>query len=130
MQQRLEDNDTRLMEMLAAQAAHRDDGPAVEDEDSIITDKSMSDAEKKSLLQKSLHNAASNGDVERVQRLLRPKAKGYVDINAPDEEGTAPIIYASCFVSLGGLDTLPRVSNSRSGPFGGSSGSARCRCGY
>lgn len=99
VQRRLEDNDTRLMEMLAAQAAHRDDGPAIENEDSIITDKSMSDTEKRSLLQKSLHNAASNGDMERVERLLRPKLKGYVDINAPDEEGTAPIIYASCFVS-------------------------------
>ena len=87
--------------MLAAQAAHRGDGSAVEDEDSIIADKAMSDADKKSLLQKSLHNAASNGDVDRVQRLLRAKAKQYIDINAPDEEGTAPIIYASCFVSSG-----------------------------
>jgi len=29
------DSDTRLMEMLAAQAAHRDDGTTIEDEDAV-----------------------------------------------------------------------------------------------
>ena len=87
------------MEMLAAQAAHRGEGSAEADEDSILTSKDLSEEDKKSILQKSLHNAASNGDVERVRRILQGKAKGYIDINAPDEEGTAPIIYASCFVS-------------------------------
>ena len=97
--QRLEDNDTRLMEMLAAQAAHREDGSAAGDEEAIVADKKMSDPEKKIMLQKSLHNAASNGDVDQVGRLLKGAARKYVDINGPDEEGTAPIIYASCFVS-------------------------------
>lgn len=114
-QQRLEDNDTRLMEMLAAQAAHRDDGPAVEDEDSIIADKEMSDADKKSLLQKSLHNAASNGDVDRIQRILKSKTKDYIDVNAPDEEGTAPIIYASCFVSTCGHNLVLQESDRHPG---------------
>ena len=95
----LEDNDSRLMEMLAAQAAHREDGPAAENEETIAGNKLMSDAEKKAILQRSLHNAASNGDMEQVGRLLRGPARMYVDINGPDEEGTAPIIYASCFVS-------------------------------
>ena len=98
-QQRLEDNDTRLMEMLAAQAAHREDGSAAADEDGIVASRELSESEKKVTLQKSLHNAASNGDVDRVRRLLDGKAKDYIDINAPDEDGTAPIIYASCFVS-------------------------------
>lgn len=98
-QQRLEDNDTRLMEMLAAQAAHREDESAAADEDDIVASKELSEPEKKVVLQKSLHNAASNGDVDRIGRLLHGKAKSYIDINAPDEEGTAPIIYASCFVS-------------------------------
>ena len=97
--QRLEDNDTRLMEMLAAQAAHREDGSAVGDEEAIAADKKLSDTEKKAMLQKSLHNAASNGDVDQVGRVLEGSARKYVDINGPDEEGTAPIIYASCFVS-------------------------------
>ena len=95
----IEDSDTRLMEMLAAQAAHREDGSAVEDEDLVIADKKLSETEKKAMLQKSLHMAASNGDVERVGRLVYGSAKIFVDINTPDEEGTAPLIYASCFVS-------------------------------
>lgn len=106
--QRLEDNDSRLMEMLAAQAAHREDGSAVQDEEAIVADKNMSDGDKKVMLQKSLHNAASNGDVEQVGRLLQGPARKFVDMNGPDEEGTAPIIYASCFVShfLGAPDAV------------------------
>ena len=96
---RLEDNDSRLMEMLAAQAAHHEDGSAAGDEEAIAADKKLSDLEKKAMLQKSLHNAASNGDVEQVGRGLQGLARNYVDINGPDEEGTATIIYASCFVS-------------------------------
>ena len=97
--QRIEDSDMRLMEMLAAQAAHREDGSAAGDEDSITLDKRLSDVEKKTMLQKSLHMAASNGDIERVSRLVNGSAKEYIDVNAPDEEGTAPLIYASCFVT-------------------------------
>ncbi len=85
--------------MLAAQAAHREDGSAAGDEEAIAADKKLSDTEKKAMLQKSLHNAASNGDVDQVGRVLQGPARKYVDINGPDEEGTAPIIYASCFVS-------------------------------
>lgn len=93
------------MEMLAAQAAHREDGFGVGDEESIIANQGLGDPEKKEILQKSLNMAASNGDVERIQRLVNGKAKDYVDVNAPDEEGTAPLIYASCFVSLSGISS-------------------------
>lgn len=93
------ENDSRLMEMLAAQAAHRD-GSASEDEDAIATNGKLSTEEKKEMLQRTLNMAASNGDVERIHRLLNGEAKEFVDINASDEEGTAPLIYASCFVSL------------------------------
>jgi hypothetical protein len=91
-----EDNDAKLVAMLAAQAQHREDAGG--DEDAIISNKKLSEKEKKNLLQKSLHMAASNGDVERVKRLVNENARDYVDINAADEEGTAPLIYASCFV--------------------------------
>ena len=94
----LQDNDSRLMEMLAAQAAHRGDGSPGADEEAIVKDKKMPVAQKKALLQKSLHNAASNGDKEQVGRLINGSARQLIDINGPDEEGTAPIIYASCFV--------------------------------
>ena len=95
--QRTVDSDSRLMEMLAAQAAHRD-GSASEDEDIIAMSTDLSEAEKKDLLQKALNMAASNGDVDRIKRILNGKAKQFVDLDAPDEEGTAPLIYASCFV--------------------------------
>lgn len=94
------DSDSRLMGMLAAQAAHRD-GSASEDEDAVASNEKMTSEEKRNILQKALNMAASNGDTERIERILNGKAKEYVDIDAPDEEGTAPIIYASCFVSHG-----------------------------
>lgn len=94
---RIEDSDARLMEMLAAQAAHREVDSLAADEDSIATDEKLTDAEKRNILQRSLNMAASNGDMARVQKLLGGKAKEYVDVNMPDEEGTVPLIYASCF---------------------------------
>ena len=96
--QRAEENDARLTEMLAAQAAHREDGSAMQDDEDIVTNAKYSDAEKRIILQKSLHMAASNGDVDRVQKLVNSKVREYIDINGADEEGTAPLIYASCFV--------------------------------
>lgn len=99
---RLEDSDTRLMEMLAAQAAHREVDSLGANEDTIATDEKLTDDEKKSILQRGLNMAASNGDVQRVYKLVKgdAKAKGFVDVNMPDEEGTVPLIYASCFVRL------------------------------
>ncbi len=94
-----QDTDSRLMEMLAAQAAHREEASANGDEDLIATNEGIPKREKETILQRALHIAASNGDVERVGRILRGPAREYVDLNSPDEEGTAPIIYASCFVS-------------------------------
>lgn len=85
------------MEMLAAQAAHSA-GPGFDDEDAIATNDDLSDDERRKMLQKALHMAASNGNREQVNRILRGKAKDYVDINALDEDGTSPLIYASCFV--------------------------------
>lgn len=93
----LEDNDARLMEMLAAQAAHREVDSLGADEESIADDEKLTTAEKKDILQKSLNMAASNGDVERVRKLLSGTAKNFVDVNMKDEEGTVPLIYASCF---------------------------------
>ncbi|KFY67917.1 hypothetical protein V496_01325 [Pseudogymnoascus sp. VKM F-4515 (FW-2607)] len=95
--QRVEDSDSRLMEMLAAQAAHRDGSAPDGDEDAIAADEKLDDAEKRTTLQRALNMAASNGDVERIQRILGGDARKYVDLDLPDEEGTAPLIYASCF---------------------------------
>ncbi|KAK4157440.1 hypothetical protein C8A00DRAFT_40156 [Chaetomidium leptoderma] len=90
------DSETRLMEMLAAQAAHTA-GAAFEDEDAIAADEQRSEDEKRDILQKSFIMAASNGNVESVTKILKGDARQYVDINAPDDEGTPALIYASCF---------------------------------
>lgn len=91
------DSDTRLMEMLAAQAAHSA-ASGLEDEDAIASNEKTSDDEKKEMLQKILNMAASNGNVDQVNKILSGKARQYVDINAQDDDGTPPLIYASCFV--------------------------------
>lgn len=93
-----QDSEARLMEMLAAQAAHSV-GVGFEDEDAIASDEKLSETEKKDLLQKALTMAASNGNVESVRKILGGKGKEYVDVDTPDEDGTPPLIYASCFVS-------------------------------
>jgi len=95
----IEDSDARLMEMLAAQAAHREVDSLGADEESIAANGKLSPEEKRDTLQKSLNMAASNGDVERVRKLVQGSAKEFIDVNMPDEEGTVPLIYASCFVS-------------------------------
>jgi hypothetical protein len=92
-------NEARLMEMIAAQAAHSS-GPGFDDEDTIVADEKLSDDEKRDMLQKSLAMAASNGDDDRVDRILSGKARDFVDVNAPDEDGTPALIYASCFVRV------------------------------
>jgi hypothetical protein len=103
---RIQDSDSRLMEMVAAQQRQRDDGPPGADEDAIAVDEKISDEEKRETLQKALNMAASNGDMTRVRKLVDGRAKTYVDVNLPDEEGTVPLIYASCFGHEGVVKAL------------------------
>lgn len=91
------DSESRLMEMLAAQAQHHG-GEGLVDPDAIANDEKRSRDEKDNILQKSLAMAASNGDLEQVKRILKGDAKKFVNVNAQDEEGTPPLVYASCFV--------------------------------
>lgn len=100
--------------MLAAQAALREDTSSNGDEDAVAMDNEVPAREKKSILQRALQIAASNGDVERVGRILHGPARDFVDLNAPDEEGTAPLIYASCFVSRQKEDASTQDLNRRS----------------
>jgi hypothetical protein len=103
------DGEARLMEMLAAQAAHAAAG-ALEDVEKVASDDKIPDDEKNTVLQKALNMAASNGNVEQVKKLLAGQARQYVDINAPDEDGTPPLIYASCFVRIPtGLPILKHI---------------------
>lgn len=91
------DSDTRLMEMLAAQAQHHG-GDGLVDVDGVVDDEKIAEDKKKQILQRSLAMAASNGDLDQVKKILNGKAASYVDVNAPDEDGTPPLVYASCFV--------------------------------
>lgn len=86
------------MGMLAAQATHREEASDSHDEEAIADNPNMPSQEKKDILQKSLNMAASNGDVGRIKRLTNDRTKDFVDVNQSDEEGTVPLIYASCFV--------------------------------
>lgn len=91
------DSDQRLMEMLAAQAQHQGTAEMFEDAEALANDEKTPDAEKKKMLQKALIMAASNGDLDQVNKILGGKAKTFIDINGPDEDGTPPLVYASCF---------------------------------
>ncbi|CAK7209169.1 hypothetical protein SBRCBS47491_000346 [Sporothrix bragantina] len=101
------DSDTRLMEMLAAQAALSNNASAmVEDEDAVADSETLSDEEKRSTLQRVFNMAASNGNVAQVNKILDGKARPYIDLNTPDEDGTPPLIYASCFGHEGVVQAL------------------------
>ncbi|ETS77507.1 hypothetical protein PFICI_11381 [Pestalotiopsis fici W106-1] len=89
------DSDARLMEMLAAQAQQQGVGGV--DADAIASDAKLSDDEKKDILQRSLAMAASNGDLDQVNSILGGKGKAIVNVNAVDDDGTPPLVYASCF---------------------------------
>ena len=87
----------RLDKMLQAQAAYKENASAGEDEEEVAKDDKLTDNDKRAILQKTLNLAASNGDHAQLLRLLLSAVKKYVDIDAPDGDGTAPLVYASCF---------------------------------
>ncbi|KAF3083113.1 hypothetical protein TWF569_010924 [Orbilia oligospora] len=92
-----ENNEKRLESMLAAQAAFHSDDSELINEDDILNSSKMSEQEKKARLQKLLNMAASNGEPERVRKILSGRARDYIDVDAVDEEGSSPLIYAACF---------------------------------
>lgn len=94
---RVPDSDTRLMEMIAAQAALSNSAGITENEDTVAANDKLTEDEKRETLQRIFNMAASNGNVEQVKNLLDGPARPFVDVNTPDEDGTPPLIYASCF---------------------------------
>src|ERR1700761_557731 len=77
--QRLEDSDSKLVEMLASQARLNHDASTA-GEDAVVADKSLSDAEKRETLQGMFTMAASNGEVERVKGFLAGPAKSGIEV--------------------------------------------------
>lgn len=65
--------------------------------DSILRDPVASDVTRKERLQTLFSRAASSGDVTMVDHILNGPARGYIDLNMPDDTGTTPLIYATCF---------------------------------
>ena len=92
-----EDQGSRLSQMLAAQTRLKEDTVTPGNEEKILQIKTLSDAEKKELLHNALTMAASNGDAERLRQLLCGPIRSLFDVNGSDNDGTPPIIYASCF---------------------------------
>ncbi|OJD32682.1 dil and ankyrin domain-containing protein [Diplodia corticola] len=92
-----DDTGTRLTEMLEQQSRLKHDSMNEGQEDAVVKDPKLSDPEKRDLLQNSLNLAASNGDTLTVERFVAGPAASYVDVNAPDADGTPPLIYAACF---------------------------------
>jgi len=91
-------DDARVAQMFAAQGRKASEADVGEtEEDDILQDNQLSRDQKAQSLQDLLFMAASNGDMRRVQRLVRGRAADFVDLNAVDPEGTPPLVYASCF---------------------------------
>ncbi|CAJ0829907.1 13068_t:CDS:2 [Entrophospora sp. SA101] len=66
------------------------------DESLIISNESLSEDEKRTKINKIFSRVVSNGNAEQVSKLLE-NAKKYIDLDAQDEDGTTPLIYAACF---------------------------------
>ncbi|KAG0261496.1 hypothetical protein DFQ27_002928 [Actinomortierella ambigua] len=61
-----------------------------------IVERSIPDEDKKMRLTKMFARAASNGDMNRIADML-DNFREWIDIEAQDEDGTTPLIYAACF---------------------------------
>jgi hypothetical protein len=85
----------QMLNLQSLQSDVEDAGEAAEED--VLRDEQLSRDQKAKALQDFLFMAASNGDAQRVQRLVRGAASDLVEIDAVDAEGTPPIVYASCF---------------------------------
>ncbi|KAF9428118.1 hypothetical protein BGZ76_002057 [Entomortierella beljakovae] len=61
-----------------------------------IIERSIPDEEKKTKISALFARAASNGDLNRIVDIL-DNFREWVDINAHEEDGSTPLIYAACF---------------------------------
>ncbi|KAG0241087.1 hypothetical protein BGX31_001455 [Mortierella sp. GBA43] len=75
------------------------------DDPRALVARSISDEEKKSTMSKLLTRAASNGDVDRISEILK-NFRDWVDINAHDDDGSTPLIHASCFGQTSAVSML------------------------
>ncbi|KAI9225486.1 MAG: hypothetical protein DHS80DRAFT_20284 [Piptocephalis tieghemiana] len=62
----------------------------------ILGPTKMSEQEKRNRLNGIFARVCSNGDIDQVDAILRD-CKPWIDLNAQDDDGTTPLIYATCF---------------------------------
>ncbi|CAO3617501.1 unnamed protein product [Cunninghamella blakesleeana] len=68
------------------------------DEYQLLENKDIDDTTKKSKMTKLFWRASSAGDLEKVNLFLNDdQLKPFIDMDAKDEDGTTPLIYAACF---------------------------------
>ncbi|KAI7877820.1 hypothetical protein K492DRAFT_212796 [Lichtheimia hyalospora FSU 10163] len=66
--------------------------------DEVMDRNDWDDDKKRAKMNKMFSRAVSSGDVDRVTQLLsNDRTKEYIDVNAKDEDGATPLIYAACF---------------------------------
>ncbi|KAG0086587.1 hypothetical protein BGZ92_008032 [Podila epicladia] len=101
--ERLDKEFERLTSGQSIQIMHTDSSPLALDFDREqlddprgIVERSISDKDKRIKLSKLFSRAASNGDMNRVADML-DNFRDWIDIEAQDEDGTTPLIYAACF---------------------------------
>ncbi|KAJ1986406.1 hypothetical protein H4R33_003377 [Dimargaris cristalligena] len=69
----------------------------IDDERTIIADKTLTRAEKQEKVTQLFSRACANGQVPRVKQLWDSVGPEFIDLNAKDEDGTTPLINAACF---------------------------------
>ncbi|KAI7878498.1 hypothetical protein K492DRAFT_132656 [Lichtheimia hyalospora FSU 10163] len=74
-----------------------DDNTDLEDDDTLIHRADLDDATKRRKMTKLFCRAATTGDVDKVTQWLDEPYRAYIDIDARDQDGTTPLIYAACF---------------------------------
>lgn len=68
------------------------------DDERVIDRTDLDDAAKRQRMNKLLSRAASSGDLAKVNHLLKDeRLRAYIDVDAKDEDGATPLIYAACF---------------------------------
>jgi ankyrin repeat protein len=74
-----------------------DDNTTVEDLDTLMKRNDLDMELKKKKLHKMFLKSVSSGDVTRLKEFLALKDDYLIDMDAKDEDGTTPLIYAACF---------------------------------
>ncbi|KAI8143109.1 hypothetical protein BJV82DRAFT_515389 [Fennellomyces sp. T-0311] len=68
------------------------------DEQAVIDRADLDDNAKRTKMNKVFSRAASGGNVAQVTQLLNDdRYRPYIDIDAKDDDGATPLIYAACF---------------------------------